>query len=96
MADNTNTPMSSTLQKSANTILQSVVIALLIWVGTSINANNEKIVSIQKDVEAIQRNQNDISKQIDKMVTKEVFDMQIQNLNSRDIELDERIKKIEK
>lgn len=88
--------MSSTLQKSANTILQSVVIALLIWVGTSINANNEKIVSIQKDVEAIQRNQNDISKQIDKMVTKEVFDMQIQNLNSRDIELDERIKKIEK
>ena len=96
MSENTNAPISSTLQKSVNTILQSVVIALLLWVGTSINANNEKIVSIQKDVESIQRNQNEQYTQIQKMVTKEVFEMHLKNLDTRISKIEERLTKVEK
>jgi septal ring factor EnvC (AmiA/AmiB activator) len=96
MSENPNAPLYSTLQKSVTTILQSIVIALLIWVGTSINANNEKIVSIQKDVEAIQRNQAEQYNQIQKMVTKEVFDMNLKNLETKISNIEERVTKLEK
>jgi uncharacterized membrane protein YfhO len=81
MAENPNTPIYSTLQKSINTIMQSVIIAFLIWVGNSINSNNEKMVSIQKDVEIIQRNQSEQYNQIQKMVSKEVFEKDLANIN---------------
>jgi hypothetical protein len=96
MSENPNAPIYSTLQKSVTTILQSIVIALLIWVGTSINANNEKIVSIQKDVEAIQRNQSEQYNQIQKMVTKEVFEMNLKNLETKISNIEERLTKVEK
>lgn len=96
MSENSNTPLYSTLQKSVNVVLQSLVIALLIWVGTSINANNEKIVSIQKDVEAIQRNQAEQYNQIQKMVSKELYERDLSN-NIRQFEnLNNRITKLEK
>lgn len=96
MSENPNAPLYSTLQKSVTGILQSLIIALLIWVGTSINANNEKIVSIQKDVEAIQRNQSEQYNQIQKMVTKEVFEMNLKNLETKISNIEERLTKVEK
>ncbi len=96
MSENPNAPISSSLQKSVIPILQSIVIALLIWVGTSINANNEKIVLLQKDVQSIQLKQDDLSKQIEKMVTKEVLDMHLKTINTQFESLNNRVTKLEK
>lgn len=96
MSENTNAPISSTLQKSVNTVLQAVIIGLLGWVGTSINANNEKIVSIQKDVESIQRNQSEQYNQIQKMVSKEVFEKDLANINRQFENLNTRVTNLEK